>query len=596
MLDWRRLIERSNRSSPEPPRATFHLAEAPGQAVWPPPAAPVPLLAPPPQAGPVPSRQGSQRRPRALAPSAAASEAETLVSVRAARPPKAAVAGSSLALPSSKVLPAAEAVRAWQIHACYDPPAGEAAQAALLPRPAPIRTQPQQAARPPSREEAATLHAGSPTAKRLLSRWAASGTSPAAAAAGAAAAALPAAAVAERASSLAAELSDPLTTAEASLQLLAFEAESGCCAAGASADAPALPAQLHCTWRCLGSDPPTVTPPLLLQPAGFSAGGGGRQLFALVQDQAAAAAPEHDGFSTPQRLSEPEQLQLLDAAALERGAAELAAHGAPPSAGASLARQHRLRAARRLAQGRLQVDVWDSDSLLPLGTLCVPLQGLLRRGQPAAELVLRVPLEDASAAVQRLVGPDGGGGGSSGTALRSAPLRGSVLLRLACTGRQLPLPAGGEAGGGTCSWPSSPMRRHDGGSGGHPPAVVRARPALEDASGLLLRELARQEGVPEGVASERLPGEVVSRAAAKVQRLLALQGTLGSAAGGPTGAAGGGEADAAAVGQLVERRLHGEVEAARERCKRDAILRLLQAELPACLVGARPGMHAAPND
>lgn len=516
--------------------------------------------------------------------------------MRAASQPRKAAARGLAPLPSSKPLPAVQSVQAWQIHACYDaPPAGAAAEPPLLPQPLRVRTRPQQAPGPPTGEEAAALHAGSPTAKRSRSRWAA--CTPAAAAAEAAAAALPAAAVAERQASLAAELSDPLTTTEASLQLLAFEAEPGWDAAQASGGGgtgggrgsagapPPLPARLHFTWRCLGGDPPTVTAPLVLQPAGGSAASGGRQLFALAQE----AASGGDAC-----LPQPERLQLLDAAALERGLAELAAQGAPPAAAASLACQHRLWVARYLAQGRLQLDAWDSDSLLPLGSLWVPLRGLLRQGQPAAELLLRVPVEDASQAVQRQAGHSGSGS-SAASSSHSVPLRGSFLLRLACTGRRLPLPAGAEDGtggggsGAECTWPSSPLRRHEGSNRGQAATVVRARPALEDASGPLLRELARQEGVPEGVAPERLPQEVVGRAAAKVLRLLALQGALGGSSTGAAAGAGGGAgagADEAAVGQLVERRLLGRVEAAREQCKRDAILQRLQAELPACVVRA----------
>ena len=112
--------------------------------------------------------------------------------------------------------------------------------------------------------------------------------------------------------------------------------------------------------------------------------------------------------------------------------------------------------------------------------------------------------------------------------------------------------------------------------------------------------------VPEGTAPDALAQEVVGRAAAKVQRLLQYRSLPGGAgrqqplsSGGSARAAGSGgmggpqqgagigpEAGAAPdeAGLLLERRLLSEVEAARERCKRGAILARLQAELPACLV------------
>lgn len=106
--------------------------------------------------------------------------------------------------------------------------------------------------------------------------------------------------------------------------------------------------------------------------------------------------------------------------------------------------------------------------------------------------------------------------------------------------------------------------------------------------------------VPAGTAPDRLAHEVVSRAAAKVQRLLHYRSLPGaacrrqshgsSAAAAGVSSANGPEAAASAAGTseavlLLERRLLSEVEAARERCKREAILARLQAELPSCQVG-----------
>jgi len=119
--------------------------------------------------------------------------------------------------------------------------------------------------------------------------------------------------------------------------------------------------------------------------------------------------------------------------------------------------------------------------------------------------------------------------------------------------------------------------------------------------------------VPEGTAPDRLAQEVVGRAAAKVQRLLHYRSLPGTARRhqprGGAGVAEAGSADgsvggrrdapssagdrqpgsssgcgASQAGLLLEKRLLSGVEAARERCKREAILARLQAELPACLV------------
>lgn len=134
--------------------------------------------------------------------------------------------------------------------------------------------------------------------------------------------------------------------------------------------------------------------------------------------------------------------------------------------------------------------------------------------------------------------------------------------------------------------------------------------------------------MPESTAPDRLAAEVVGRAAAKVQRLLhyrslpaAARRRSGSSTGAGLGSGAAGEGPGSVAtgpaagccpsgtseaGLELERRLLGEVEAARERCKRDAILARLQAELPSCQVGSHTttaivkllrwnrGQHAAP--
>lgn len=123
-----------------------------------------------------------------------------------------------------------------------------------------------------------------------------------------------------------------------------------------------------------------------------------------------------------------------------------------------------------------------------MGTLSVPLRPLLRQGQPATDVLLRVPVGDPAEGVQRL---DGGG---CAVRLTTAPLRGSTLLRLACTGRRLAA-AGPGSGAGACGWLASPLKQQAGAAA----VVVTARPALEEG-GHLARELARQEGVRRALA------------------------------------------------------------------------------------------------
>lgn len=125
-----------------------------------------------------------------------------------------------------------------------------------------------------------------------------------------------------------------------------------------------------------------------------------------------------------------------------------------------------------------------------MGSLSLPLRGLLRQGQPAAELLLRVPVADPGSALRRL---DPGGGEAQ---LCCSQLRGSFIVRLACSSSPSALACLGAAAeqGGSRSWPASPLKQQRQPGAGDAAAVVRARPALEEG-GPLARELARQEGV-----------------------------------------------------------------------------------------------------
>lgn len=220
--------------------------------------------------------------------------------------------------------------------------------------------------------DAAALYAGSPTkasgspAGQL--GGGSSATRPPLDAFEAAAAALPAAALERRHISLSAELDDPLVSVEATLQFIAFEAQPsqgrtcGCSSHSSQAAQQPLPSLLHFTYRSLAG--PAVTAPLQLQPAEHSPGPAARQLFALVAEE---SAPSGEAAGSAPTAAPVHSLQLLDTAGLLQ---LVSAEVLPPAAAASLARQHRLRAARWLAQGRLQVDVWDSASLLQVGRGC----------------------------------------------------------------------------------------------------------------------------------------------------------------------------------------------------------------------------------
>ncbi|KAL4443404.1 hypothetical protein ABPG75_011141 [Micractinium tetrahymenae] len=576
VLDWRRLLEHANRSSPLAPTVSFSLLSAPGQAIWPPPAAAVPLRAvalravAPATAAAQPAlaagvAAGVAAAAQALAaggPSeqerrlTAASEAETLQSLQASprghkaaqKPGQGASSRKNSAVGSKPIEPQIT-FQAWQIHAHHDAAPGDgsdsrpgaAARAAAAevvveegapwwepPRLPSIRTRPAQGAaaalslKAGTPEEAAALYAGSPTKQaRQGARLSAADV-----AAAAAASAVPAAAAVERDASLQAELGDKLVTAAASLQLLGFEAAEQQLGGAACELAPSLPERLHFTYRFLHSGSPAVTAPLHLAPLGngWSAaggGGGGSRLYAL-----AGEADDSYGRDDPEVAPPAPELplQLLDVAALEQHAAELAAQGAPPAAAAGLARQLRLRAARYLAERRLQLDVWDSDSLLQVGTLSVPLHSLLRQGLPAAEAVLRVPVSDQAQGIVRL---EGRGAGSEGTQLCAAPIRGSFLLRLACRGAPLPPGLGcGSSCRDSSRWPASPVKRG-------PQAVVVQQGARQSPEGWQQRQRQQhQQGAPgeEGEEAGRRDA-ILRRLQAELPSCLAVCAAPGEAVG-----------------------------------------------------------------
>lgn len=132
-----------------------------------------------------------------------------------------------------------------------------------------------------------------------------------------------------------------------------------------------------------------------------------------------------------------------------------------------------------------------------VGTLSLPLRGLLRQGQPASEILLRVPVADPGLALRRL---EPGGGDAR---LCCSPLRGSFVVRLACSGSRAALACLHGLQGGSHSWPASPLKQQRQQGAGEAAAVVRARPALEEG-GALARELARQEGVSGGRGVPRI--------------------------------------------------------------------------------------------
>ncbi|GAB4818554.1 hypothetical protein N2152v2_005600 [Parachlorella kessleri] len=316
----------------------------------------------------------------------------------------------------------------------------------------------------------------------------------------------------DRKISLAAELEDPLGTNGVTLQLLGYAPAHGVSmeslGGGIASDSILTPAadgnggRIHFTFR-LFTNQPTVTP---------------------------AAQP-------------PEQVELQ--------LSQLAAQGLGEDCRSSVVRQLRLRAAQYLAERWLQVDVWDSTSLLQVGTFAVPLRGLLRQGQETVEVVYQCPLLDQAQALLQDTEP---------TVLDSAPLKGSVILRLinrGCKGildLDQPEAMAGSSATMAASQPATPAGRQQQGQ----QAVARA-----------------------STPSRSLKEEIIQKAQQKVQRILHYR----HAAARP-----GGEGDGKDVGRLVHDQLLADIEQARDRCKPDIILRKLQQELPASVaVCAGPG-------
>lgn len=376
--------------------------------MWPPPAAPVQLQAVAPcsagappgvaRAAAGPSAAGTAGaqciRTAQAAPGApergrfptAASEADTLASLQAS--PRGGKAGwapaqgggaPAAAAAGGKAIEPQLTLQAWQIYATrdagldcmeVDPVAAPAATAEVtVEEEAHLGRPPQlpslrtclgqgEAAVPPlwacTADEEAALYAGSPRKQARLGV----GVSAADAALAAAATAVPAAAAAELPVSLPAELGGELVPSVASLQLLGFEQLIH---GGEPAVAP--PKRLHFTFRCFHSSSPVVSAPQHLAALGGTSAGdaaaGSSRLYALGADGSCAGV---DPRACPPGPELP--LHLLDVAALQQHAAELAAAGASPAVAAGLTHQLRLRLARYLAERRLQVDVWDSDSLL----------------------------------------------------------------------------------------------------------------------------------------------------------------------------------------------------------------------------------------
>ena len=189
---------------------------------------------------------------------------------------------------------------------------------------------------------------------------------------------------------LASEVEDQQGANEVTLQLLALapahgvsmESLGGAAASSGSILAPAADGEggrIHFTFR-LFTNQPTVTPAAqvqLLPALGSSRAAGGR-LCALVAPIAIKSLG-HDGSSAfigssgssvlaagtsvTLPLQPPDQVELQ--------LSQLAAQGMGEDCRSSVVRQLRLRAAQYLAERWLQVDVWDSTSLLQVGCHCV---------------------------------------------------------------------------------------------------------------------------------------------------------------------------------------------------------------------------------
>lgn len=129
-------------------------------------------------------------------------------------------------------------------------------------------------------------------------------------------------------------------------------------------------------------------------------------------------------------------------------------------------------------------------SVLQVGTFSVPLRGLLRQGQQVVEVLHECPIHDTADAVQRE-------GSDTAAAPASAPLRGSILVRLinrACNNRPGEAVTPGERAAPASTVSPSRQQPARGGAAAAAEVVVRARPAL-DEEGEIAVDLASREGV-----------------------------------------------------------------------------------------------------
>ena len=275
-----------------------------------------------------------------------------------------------------------------------------------------------------------------------------------------------------------------------------------------------------------------------------------------------------------------------------------------------------------LAKGTLHVDVWDGDSLMQHGTAAIDLAGLLRQGRESAEVLMEAPVLDHRESVSEeaakgrkrraaLAAARGATSAAGASSTGGGVARGALLVRLINVGRApdpslMPPPApGGDANGG---------RGLSRGPGGHPRRVrVRAVPEEGGELAAALRGGALVENVPPGNDSKRTTengshrgGNIGARRAAardgdrsvlqqQEARKLSREARLREIRGGDGVGAGGGLASLAGAGgrggaavqypedeaHAVRGKLLDDIDAARRRAKRAAVLRTLRAGLAA---------------
>lgn len=350
------------------------------------------------------------------------------------------------------------------------------------------------------------------------------------------------------------ELADPLDINEITVQFLGIAIknmeEVPACLAASSLNSPGTNgSQIYFTYS-LYNNKPAVTSSVMLVPVPSGSITKEGQFYALMSAARVGESKRYKNNSSSsslQGISAGTSIQSLlhNSQQWERQLEQLAKQGFADLKHSAL-RQLRLRAAQHLAERWLQVDVWDSISMLQVGTFSVPLYGLLRQGKDVTEVVYSCPIHNQAAMVERIAGI---------AKMLSPSLKGNVIIRLMNRGNKIQ----------ETMQPASPAKHQQ-----VAPLVLRAKPALEVA-GEVVQELATfTMGACHG--SQALKAEIVRKAQQKVERILHYRHISPQS----------GHIDN--VDQLVHDQLLTDIEQARERCKSGVILKMLQEELASNVV------------